>query len=298
MEIRDDQRRILESFICERISGNEQSEECIKNFVSERGKLLVSYLQKHGLEEDSSGITAFYIVRNSGNLPLAFFSLKCGELFSPFYVEELTRNIDYVNKKINIISQPIDFDDVESMAIYSEILDIVAKKNCSVDDARKIKQTSLKCEKKIFIERKSAYHADKKTEENMPIIRVDHTYSGIEIVQFCIDDAAVYYWEQLRLHHTMGEVIFWYFIVPILEQVQKVIGCQYAYLFAADSTDDRTLVNYYKVTLKFIKPIGIGTVKPEYDYRCEFLAQEINKLLEHRKLFFENFNFDQDDIFV
>ena len=140
---------------------------------------------------------------------------------------------------------------------------------------------------------KTQYHDDEKTEANKPIYRVDITYPGVEIVHFCTNDNAKEYWKCQAMHHPMGEVLFWWFILPIIEKVQKIVGCQYAYLFAADSSEDRTLINYYNVSLKFTSPEGIGTSKPRYDFCCEFLLQEIGKLTLYRKEYFDNFNFDE-----
>ena len=138
------------------------------------------------------------------------------------------------------------------------------------------------------------YHNDEKTEANKPIYRVDITFPGIEIVHFCTNDNAKEYWERQSIHHPMGEVLFWQFIIPKIEEVQKIVGCQYVYLFAADSSEDRTLINYYNVSLKFIAQENIGTSKLKYDYCCEFLLQEISNLVGFRKEYFDNFNLDED----
>ena len=64
----------------------------------------------------------------------------------------------------------------------------------------------------------------------------------------------------------MGEVIFWKFIFPKFFEVQRIGGCEYAFLFVADLSEDRTLINYYNVALK-----------------------------ENRKAYFENLNIDKND---
>lgn len=62
-----------------------------------------------------------------------------------------------------------------------------------------------------------------------------------------------------------------------MAQVQKNIGCQYAFLFAADLSEDGSLINYYNVTLHFDQPEHIGANKPYYDFCCRFMCQEIRK---------------------
>lgn len=92
--------------------------------------------------------------------------------------------------------------------------------------------------------------------------------------------------------------MFWRYITPIIYKIQKHIGCQYAYLFAADTSTDGNLINYYDVALKFERPTNVGTNKPSYDLCCEFMCQKVNDLRKNRKEYFDNFNPDADDIIV
>ncbi len=78
--------------------------------------------------------------------------------------------------------------------------------------------------------------------------------------------------------------------------VQAIVGCEYAFLFAADLSEEGSLVNYYEVSLKFQKRLDVGTNKPFYDFCCDFMCQDVNDMRKNRQLFFENFNIDQDDI--
>lgn len=96
----------------------------------------------------------------------------------------------------------------------------------------------------------------------------------------------------------MGEVIFWRFIVPKFFEVQEIVGCEYAFLFAADLSEDRTLINYYNVSLKFAIDVPMGTNKPLYDFTCAFMCQKLSMLKENRKVYFDNFNIDINDEIV
>lgn len=71
-----------------------------------------------------------------------------------------------------------------------------------------------------------------------------------------------------------------------------MLGIQYLFLFAADFSDDRTLVNYYISVLNFNRGEERTTVKPIYDLSCEFMSQETKNLAEKRHAFLENFNID------
>ena len=59
MEITQEQKKILDSFVCERLTANKENESVVKEFKSKRGAGLVSYLIDHGWEEDKSGKVAF-----------------------------------------------------------------------------------------------------------------------------------------------------------------------------------------------------------------------------------------------
>ena len=96
----------------------------------------------------------------------------------------------------------------------------------------------------------------------------------------------------------MGEVIFWDKIVPKFFEVQEIVGCEYVFLFAADLSEDRTLINYYNVCLKFEIDEEVGTNKPYYDFACAFMCQKLNFLKKNQRLYFENFNLDEDDDIV
>lgn len=103
-------------------------------------------------------------------------------------------------------------------------------------------------------------------------------------------------WKSLNIHHPTGEAMFWKYIAPIIYETQKRIGCQYAYLFAADISEDKVLINYYNVALKFEKNRELGTNKPKYDWCCSFMCQEISKLKKNQCEYFDNFNSDNDVI--
>lgn len=90
--------------------------------------------------------------------------------------------------------------------------------------------------------------------------------------------------------------MFWYKILPLILSVRDIIGCQYCFLFAADSSDDGTLENYYKTILKFKRMDKIGVSKPKYDFMCIPMLCEISELEIAANNFFENFNVDGDII--
>lgn len=294
MKINEEQIDLLNSFQCIRLSEFEDVNKYISVIENRRGNQLIKYLQEYGEDEDRNGLTAFYLVLSNDNLPLAFFSLKCGLLFSPSIIESVENNVVFLQRIIETLEKGRDDTNPESIAIFKSIEEHAAKKNCTVNEMINNLKQQVTIKRTRAILYKTQYHNDEKTEANKPIYRVHMTYPGIELVHFCVNENAKDYWKTLNINHPMGEVLFWWIIVPKLKEVQQIVGCQYVYLFAADSSEDRTLINYYNVSLKFVKPDGIGTSKPRYDFCCEFLLQEINKLDTFRDSFLDNFNIDKD----
>ena len=137
---------------------------------------------------------------------------------------------------------------------------------------------------------------DREKEENDKIFRVQSTHPGVELIHFCTNDRVKELWNSYKIGHTMGETLYWKYIVPKFFEVQQIAGCEYAFLFAADLSEDGTLVNYYNVSLKFEKKLDVGTNKPFYDFCCEFMCQRVNDMKRLREGFFDNFNADENDI--
>ena len=141
----------------------------------------------------------------------------------------------------------------------------------------------------------SVLNKEKETEGNEKVSRVSKTYPGIELVHFCTNDNAKAVWKSYGLGHSLGEVVFWKKIVPKFFEVQNIVGCEYAFLFAADLSEDRTLINYYDVILKFEIDPDVGTNKPFYDFTCAFMCQKLSVMKENQESYFNNFNIDEDD---
>lgn len=296
MKITKEQIEILNSFSCKRLYDSYDLHAEIQ-FECKKGNQLVNYLKHRGQDEDRDGEAAFYMVKNEDGLPLLFFSLKCGSLFSPFDVEAHEKQAEKAARLISILNAERDESNDLQNVIYEQLSEIAIKENRQLPDIIRRVKIQLAAQHGNSMSKAELYHNDEKTDANNPIIRVGETLPGVELMHFCANDDARDYWNSLDMHHSMGEVIFWWFIVPTVAGVQRLAGCKYFYLFAADSTEDRSLVNYYNVALKFEKPAGmIGTNKPVYDFCCEFMAQEINKIIAAQSVYFQHFNLDPNEI--
>lgn len=273
MRITEEQKGFLDQFSCERLTDSPTNQILIKDFFSYRGSGLVEYLKNNGWREDSTGEPAFYIIIGPDKKPWLYFSLQCGAMFELF-------NKDGVENELNQLKQLLSGEEVVSLS----------------DKERANKIEGLRLRQRVLVN----YNRDIHREGGRPIHRVGKTYPCIEIVQFCADDNKKKQWKdycgKYNIHYTMGQVMFWKFAVKKLEAIQKMIGCQFAFLFAADITSDETLLNYYEVSLKFVRPgERFGISKPVYDYACVFMSQEIRTLIEYRKRFFNTFNIDEDE---
>jgi len=142
---------------------------------------------------------------------------------------------------------------------------------------------------------------DKNRDKCPHINHVHFSYPAIEIVHFCVNENFRPKWINFGFedNQPMGKVLFWHFFPSIIEKLLNLIGCEYLFLFAADSTDDSTLVAYYKFDLKFEEADEnklIAPNKPSYDLGCIFLIQKIENLQKNKKEFFNNFNQDFKNI--
>ena len=291
MRITTEQQAILDDLICERLRDNPDSEKLMMSFQNEKGSLIVDYLKQRALDEDLEGSTAFYIVRTKENDVLMFFSLKCGEVFDPLSDEdEISEGFEEYLITLQALKNAEADPEAQKRAV-SKLKELSSKKGLPLhivlnDILRKAEY------KRQFLKELSA---DKESEQNEKISRVNRTYAGVELVHFCTNECCRGIWKKLGFSHSMGEVIFWDKIVPKLFDVQEIVGCEYAFLFAADLSEDGTLMNYYNVSLKFKNDAVVGTNKPRYDFACAFMWQKLSSLKENRELYFENFNLDENE---
>lgn len=203
VRITEEQKKVLESFVCERLTSNELNESLMDSFVSKRGASLVKYFKKHGWEEDKSGNTAYYVIKNKQNEMLMFFSLKCGALFDPLQDEDEVKQ-DFQRLLIllqaiqNVKSEGAEVDEANEILTKYQVGDRI-----SIEEFNKIIIKKAK-NKKNFL---SHLFGDKEKEDNHNILRVMSTYPGIELVHFCTNDNMKNKWREYHLGHTMGELL-------------------------------------------------------------------------------------------
>lgn len=278
------QEKILESFSIERLSSSDINLRLVGNFSNPKSDSLTNKIQSEAFEEDENGSVAYYVVKNKEDGGIVFyFSLKCGQLYDKLIEKEQLRLIKNLFKYFDEIEKE-DSTSEEDRRLIKEIRESVrTSKGISKADLDKIQKKDNKAVSDI----ESVFT------ENLQ--RVGQTFSGVEIVQFCANENYRELFDSLGFFPHFGAVVFWHFLVPIVLEVRKHIGCQYLFLFAADTSDDESLIRYYR-TLHFTDAGKHGAVIPLYDWTCRFMYQEISVLQQGKEEFFGDFNRDEEDV--
>lgn len=281
--ITKDQLAVLRSLSIERLSCSETNLELVADFSNLFVESLTDKIQSEAFEEDENGSVAYYLIKNPAGKILFYFSLKCGQLYDHFFLKEKTELITNLFKFFDEIEKE-DSTSEEDLKLIREIRE-------NVRESKGISKTKLdkiqKKNNKAFSDIENAFS------EN--IQRVGQTFAGIEIVHFCCNENYRDYLDDLGFFPHFGAVVFWFFLVPIVLEVRKYIGCQFLFLFAADTSEDESLIRYYK-TLNFSDTGEHGAIIPQYDWTCRFMYEEISCLEQKKEEFFNNFNRDEEDV--
>lgn len=282
--ITEQQEKILESFSVERLSSSDINLRLVGDFSNPKSDSLTNKIQSDAFEEDENGSVAYYVIKNKEDGGIVFyFSLKCGQLYDKLIEKEQLRLIKNLFQYFDEIEKE-DSTSEEDRRLIKEIRESVrTSKGISKTELEKIQKKNNKAVTDI----KGVFT------ENLQ--RVGQTFAGVEIVQFCANENYRDLFNSLGFFPHFGAIVFWRFLVPKVLEVRKYIGCQYLFLFAADTSDDESLIRYYR-TLHFTDVGEHGAVIPLYDWTCRFMYQEISGLSEGQEEFFNDFNRDEEDV--
>lgn len=81
MKITEEQRKILDSFSCERLAGKLENMRIVEDFYNSRNPQLEQNLKDKAYEEDENNTTAYYVIKDEEGSVVFYFSLKCGMLY-------------------------------------------------------------------------------------------------------------------------------------------------------------------------------------------------------------------------
>lgn len=269
-----EKRAYFRSFKCEVLTSDPQNKELIANFSSKKANnTLEDYLkdEHQAWAEDSDGETRVYLIKDESGEIAFYFSIKCGLLIGENSTSKLP---DDEREFVDIVVEAIISNNIEAKKAYYE--DGSAVYADHVDSLFEIAMSRAESKKDA-----AATGQDAKW-------NVERCVSAIELRHFCRNEN---YSVPDNLGVSLGFGLFWEQIVPLVLEITQRVGCKYLYLFAADNTeaaDDpnlKTLVRYYKNTLKFYEcdEDDLIIVKPAYDNFCYGLIQEIDKLGSNRE---------------
>ena len=237
----------------------------------EQNQIINIFNQK--LHDDEKGYLASFVVMSPTNIPLVFFSFRCGELFREPQIERMIIGHEaYIAfQKLMSNSYNSDEEHQQALAAVKRAID----EGLTPDDWQNLYQ------------KKESWNKDEKLEATKEITKVLESYPAVELKLFGINESAKEYWKSLNLPEDMkmGETLFWLKAVKIIEKITRYVGCQYVYLFAADKEAEGQLVQYYRVRLGFKSDSSLSANKPHFDWQCQFLFQSTDELLDRRKKF-------------
>lgn len=264
MKVTEEQVQKLQSFHCERLSANDANFALIGNFYNVRNNSLVDTLQNEAFADDLENRIAYYIVKDGDDNILFFFSLKCGLLYDEFIEGDRLKEMQSFYAHILKICKDSTLAEEDRLAANSLLENVRTKKGLKKEDVAKVLHMSIDSEEftKIF-------------EQNLK--NVGKTFPGVEIVHFCANDEHRHVWTDLQIPMKLGAYIFSRFLVPIVQDLTKLVGCEYLFLFAADLTEDEELIKYYQ-TLGFELTDEHCAAIPIYDFTCKFMSQKVRDL--------------------
>lgn len=279
MALTEEQKSLLESFEIKRAKEFDPTElramtGPVINDEEERHIIELFASDAH-LQDDMNGHLASFVIVSPNGLPVAFFSLRCGELFekSTQYKMRLSHNAHVAIEMLMNNPACTQEEHDEAISHIRKAMD----EGLSVDDFEELPA------------KKGAIKEDEILEADKDITRVHKVHPAIEIKFLGINASARSYWQSLGFPEDkkMGETLFWTKVVETINQMMHMVGCEYVYLFAADNEAEGELVKYYRVRLNFSSNSKMSANKPRFDYKTQFLFQSTKDLFARQKLFIE-----------
>lgn len=227
---------------CVRLSSDESNKNRILKFENSLNPNLVDYLKQDAWEDDLNAANAVYIViDNENNSDIVMYFALKCGMFSSSFSSDIYDLLDNLDEDV---WKQIPSNKAEALKYLKNF----------IEDA-------------------------KNTNE---INKVPDTNPGVELSQFCIN---LSYRKKMLDKGIDTKGIGAYFfhseIYPIVQLIKEYVGCQFLYLFAADSSDDNSLINYYRNALgfstlddydkKLTNDQDVIPIMPYYDYRCKFM---------------------------
>lgn len=277
-QITDEQKEWINSLSCERLTHKESNQDEVLNFENNRNENLVDDLCSLAWKQDALNQTVYYVIKDKNQI-IFFFSVRCGLLFQGSVSEEMKE-----------ICKGWE-ENTSDESIKNKISDIQVEKSLSDEELRVYLQ---RISERIRNQRKME-RAEEVLGESPAVQCVDETFPAIELVHFCKNTLYTGFNQSLFSNHSLGEIIFWFKVLPVIQETLKNIGAEYLYLFAADTDENRTLINYYNTLLHFDSQSILGALKPSHNTACKFMCQNISEALLAKEDLLKEFNHSEED---
>ena len=310
-KITKQQKAYLESLICQRISRDEANKQVIEAFQQARQYAGITGALKTGWNVDKQDKIAFYLIKDpTDDQPLLFFSLKCGEVHQPLDPAKLnstlknalmllkaanarcgylpaTRSLTLLRLYFQAMDNLLYADGKEEIIVEDWANEVIEKQleNGQLPEKAWLGIVRRVCRNQAKLDQ---YKAEMELEKDN-IIRTKKTLAAVELVHFCAHEPARKKWAAMQMGKSLGRTMFWQFIEPKIREIRELVGCEYLYLFAADSSREGELVKLYQ-EMGFEFRDDLYVTKPSYDFCCYFMCQEVTRLKARRNEFFRTYN--------
>lgn len=257
------------NYFVEALTDNESNKEQIKSFSGgPKGAGLEYNLKSNGWIEMEKGNSIYYLVKDRKTHEIAsYFSIKCGLLYEPQHYEQLeSEDKDFVD----LLADAIERNDNKAITNYK------ASELYTIDKFEELYQDAIE---------KLRAKEDKRSSNSF---NVQCTHSAIEVENLCRNHN---YKSSKNSISPIGFQTFWLAVVPIIERVASLIGCRYAYLFAADCTKTLHLVEYYRDRFGFesMADLSISVIRPNYDEDCIEMFSSVKELITQQTFIWDQF---------
>lgn len=223
INIQEQKNWLKSKFIVELLTSNDNNKIEIQKFTARKqGKNLELFLKKFAWEEDISGGTKVYLVKDIETGAIVFFfALKAGLLYKSTDDDNYNLN----DQEREIVNLCIEYELNPTGEFTTEdVLGWYDEDDLNKDLLRQVIQE--KTELKLDIKSDQRH-----TGEEKHILRVSKTFPGIVLTHFCRNSQ---YSLSQKITFPLGFYIFWEIIVEQILKINSILGCKYLYLFAAD----------------------------------------------------------------
>lgn len=204
-----DQKKYLNSLVCQRLSADEANKELVEKFVNVTHMGVSEPLRK-GWNVDKKGKTAIYIVKDPElDVPMFLFSLRCGEVHVPLDPQKLKKSVksammllkeaEMTSSRIHYLPGANFFEQISIRRKSRELLQMAQE--VEVEDwAKEVIEKQMvdgnlpdDAWEKLWIRvlrslgKERSYLTETKMEGDN-IIRTKNSFAAVELVHFCAYD--------------------------------------------------------------------------------------------------------------